>query len=160
RESAQNSLSRNCTASPRVFEAAVLISRSMEQILVSLPDGSRKPLPRGTPVLEFARSLGPRLARDAVAARVNDRLVDLSTPLSEDCALEILTPSRPEALEVYRHSTAHLLAQAVQEIFPDARVGIGPVIEDGFYYDFDKKVPFTPEDLETIERKMREIAQR
>jgi threonyl-tRNA synthetase len=132
----------------------------MEEILVSLPDGNRKAVPRGTSAAEVARSLGPRLARDAVAAKVDDRIVDLSTLLSQDCALVILTPSQPEALEVYRHSTAHLLAQAVQELFPDARVGIGPVIDDGFYYDFDKEKPFTPEDLEAIEAKMREIAGR
>jgi threonyl-tRNA synthetase len=137
-----------------------LMNECMEEIRVSLPDGTQKTFPRGTPVLEVARSLGPRLARDAVAARVNDRVVDLSTPISRDSALEILTPSQPEALEVYRHSTAHLLAQAVQELFPDARVGIGPVIEDGFYYDFDKEKPFTPEDLGKIEAKMREIAAR
>jgi threonyl-tRNA synthetase len=132
----------------------------MEEIRVSLPDGSRKTVPRGTSVLEVARSIGPRLAREAIAAKVDDKAVDLSTPLSQDSALVILTPSQPEALEIYRHSTAHLLAQAVQEIFPDARVGIGPVIEDGFYYDFDKQEPFTPEDLEVIESKMREIVQR
>jgi len=132
----------------------------MEEIRVSFPDGTQKQYPAGTSVLEVARSLGPRLARDAVAARVGDRLVDLSTPLAADCSLVILTAAHPESLEVLRHSTAHLLAQAVQEIFPDVKVGMGPVIEDGFYYDFDKEKPFTPEDLGTIEARMREIAAR
>ena len=132
----------------------------MEQIRIVLPDGSAKTFPRGTSPLEVARSLGQRIARDALAAKVDDRLVDLSTPLQRDGALVLLTDSQPEALEVYRHSTAHLLAQAVQELFPDARVGIGPVIEDGFYYDFEKDKPFAPEDLEMIESKMREIARR
>jgi threonyl-tRNA synthetase len=95
-----------------------------------------------------------------LVAKVDERLVDLDTPLQSDSAVVLLTDNAPEALEVYRHSTAHLLAQAVQEIFPDTRVGIGPVIEDGFYYDFEKQKPFTPEDLEAIEKKMREIVQR
>ena len=132
----------------------------MEQIRILLPDGSAKTFPRGTSPLEVAQSLGKRIARDALAAKVDDRLVDLSTPLQRDGALVLLTDSQPEALEVYRHSTAHLLAQAVQELFPDAKVGIGPVIEDGFYYDFEKGKPFTPEDLAAIEQRMREIAQR
>ncbi|HEV8334876.1 MAG TPA: threonine--tRNA ligase [Candidatus Polarisedimenticolia bacterium] len=132
----------------------------MEEIRVSLPDGTERTVPRGTPVLEVARSIGSRLAREALAAKVNDRVVDLDAPLTQDSALVILTPSQPETLEVYRHSTAHLLAQAVQEIFPDARVGIGPVIDGGFYYDFEKERPFTPEDLQRIESKMKEIVQR
>ena len=132
----------------------------MEEIRVTLPDGTQKSFPAGTSVLEVARSLGPRLARDAVAARVNERLVDLGTPLSADSTVIILTAAQPEALEVLRHSTAHLLAQAVQEVFPDVKVGMGPVIEDGFYYDFDKEKPFTPEDLVTLEARMRDIAGR
>ena len=137
-----------------------MIAGSMEEIRVSLPDGTQKSFPSGTSVLEVARSLGPRLARDAVAAKVNGQLADLSAPLTGDCALILLTAAQPEALEVHRHSAAHLLAQAVQEIFPDVRVGMGPVIEDGFYYDFEKEKPFTPEDLDTIEAKMREIARK
>jgi len=137
-----------------------MIAGSMEEIRVSLPDGTKKNFPGGTSVLEVARSLGSRLARDAVAAKVDGRMADLSAPLTGDCAVIILTAAQPEALEVHRHSAAHLLAQAVQEIFPDVRVGMGPVIEDGFYYDFDKEKPFTLEDLETIEAKMREIVRR
>jgi threonyl-tRNA synthetase len=132
----------------------------MDQIQVLLPDGSQKAFPRGTSPLEVARALGPRIAKDALVAKVDERLVDLDTPLQNDGAVVLLTEKSPEALEVYRHSTAHLLAQAVQELFPDVRVGIGPVIEDGFYYDFEKSKPFTPEDLDAIEKKMREIVQR
>jgi threonyl-tRNA synthetase len=132
----------------------------MDQIQVLLPDGSQKAFPRGTSPLEVARALGPRIAKDALVAKVDERLVDLDTPLQSDGAVVLLTEKAPEALEVYRHSTAHLLAQAVQELFPDVRVGIGPVIEDGFYYDFEKARPFTPEDLDAIEKKMREIVQR
>ena len=132
----------------------------MEQIRVVFPDGHEKTFPRGTSPLEVARALGPRIARDALVAKVDDRLVDLSTPLQRDSSIVLLTESQPEALEVFRHSTAHLLAHAVQELFPDARVGMGPVIEDGFYYDFEKTKPFTPEDLVAIEKKMGEIVRR
>jgi threonyl-tRNA synthetase len=132
----------------------------MEQVRVSLPDGSEKTFPKGTPILTVAESIGPRLAREALAAKIDGRVVDLASPLLSDSRLVLLTPSQPEALEVYRHSTAHLLAQAVQELFPEAKVGMGPVTDEGFYYDFDKKEPFTPEDLERIEAKMREIVAR
>ena len=132
----------------------------MEEIHIQLPDGSTRSFPSGTSPLDVARQLGPRIAKDALAAKVDDRLVDLSTPLRRDASLVLLTDAQPEALEVYRHSTAHLLAQAVQELFPDAKVGIGPVIEDGFYYDFEKAKPFAPEDLQAIEARMREIAGR
>jgi len=132
----------------------------MEQVRVSLPDGSEKTFPKGTPILTVAESIGPRLAREALAAKLDGRVVDLTSPLLADSRLVLLTPAQPEALEVYRHSTAHLLAQAVQELFPDAKVGMGPVTDEGFYYDFDKKEPFTPEDLERIEAKMREIVAR
>src|SRR5215471_10022518 len=132
----------------------------MEQIRIVLPDGTEKSFPRGTSPLEIAQSLGPRIARDALVAKVDQRLVDLSAPLQQGGSLVLLTDSQPEALEVYRHSTAHLLAQAVQGLFPDAWVGIGPVIEDGFYYDFEKETPFTPADLGAIEQRMREIARR
>src|SRR5439155_27298089 len=107
-----------------------------------------------------ARSLGSRNERDALAPQVADRLVDLTAPLQRHSALVLLTDAQPEALEVYRHGTAHLLAQAVQQLFPDAKVGIGPVIDGGFYDDFEKAKPFTPEDLGAIEERMHEIAQR
>jgi threonyl-tRNA synthetase len=114
----------------------------------------------GTAPLEVARSLGARLADDAMVARVNGDLWDLARPLEGDARLEILTTRNPESLEVYRHSTAHLLAAAVLELFPETKLGIGPPIENGFYYDFDRPTPFAPEDLEKIERRMWEIQAR
>ncbi|MCW5980164.1 MAG: threonine--tRNA ligase [Bryobacteraceae bacterium] len=129
----------------------------MSTITVTLPDGSRQEAPAGVTPLEIARSLGRRLADDAVVARVNGQLYDLTRPLDSDARLEILTPRNPEALDVYRHSTAHLMAAAVLELFPNTRLGIGPPTETGFFYDFQRNEPFTPEDLETIERKMWEL---
>ncbi|HEX4825472.1 MAG TPA: threonine--tRNA ligase [Candidatus Polarisedimenticolaceae bacterium] len=124
---------------------------------VTLPDGSVRAVPHGTTPREVAASIGPRLAKDAVVAKANGVLVDLSRPLLEDVRLEILTAKSPEALEVLRHSTAHATAQAVQELFPGTKIGQGPVIENGFYYDFDRDQPFTDADLATIEARVREI---
>lgn len=129
-------------------------------IQVTLPDGSQQEFPPGTTPLDVARSLGRRLADDAIVARVNGELWDLTRPLEGDARVEILTTKDPEALEVYRHSTAHLLAAAVLELFPGTKLGIGPPIKDGFYYDFERGEPFTPEDLERIEQKMRELRDR
>ena len=129
-------------------------------IQVTLPDGSRQEFPRGITPLDVARSLGRRLAEDAIVARVNGELWDLMRPLEGDARVEILTTRDPEALEVYRHSTAHLLAAAVLELFPGTKLGIGPPIKDGFYYDFERSEPFTPEDLERIEKKMLELRDR
>ena len=108
--------------------------------------------------LDIAKSIGPRLADDAVVARVDGDLWDLTRPLEKDAKLEILTSKNPEALQVYRHSTAHLLAAAVLELFPETKLGIGPPTDTGFYYDFQRETPFTPEDLEKIEARMWEIA--
>jgi threonyl-tRNA synthetase len=127
-------------------------------IRVTFPDGSVKEFPRGTTALTIAEGISRRLAEAAVAARVNDVLVDLTRPINGDATLQLLTCDDPEGLEVYRHSTAHLLAQAVMELFPEARPTIGPVVEEGFYYDFFAPRPFTPEDLEKIEARMVEIA--
>ena len=132
----------------------------MDNLQVTLPDGSVKSVPAGTPPLEVARSISPRLADDAIVARVDGNLWDLNRPLEGDAKLEILTTRNPEALEVYRHSTAHLLAAAVLELFPETKLGIGPPIETGFYYDFQRDAAFTPEDLEKIEKKMWEIQAR
>src|ERR1700694_3827373 len=126
-------------------------------ITVTLPDGSRQPFPPGTRPIDVARSISPRLADDAVVARVNGDLWDLNRPFESDSALQILTSKNPEALEVYRHSTAHLLAAAVLELFPETKLGIGPPIETGFYYDFQRPEPFSPEDLDRIEKRMWEI---
>src|SRR5246127_5475492 len=127
---------------------------------VRLPDGAVKQFPAPLSVAEIAQSIGPGLAKAALAAKVDGKLVDTSYVIDRDAALAIVTDKDPEGLEVLRHSTAHLLAYAVKELFPDAQVTIGPVIEDGFYYDFSYKRPFTPEDLEAIEKKMAELAKK
>lgn len=129
----------------------------MSQITVTLPDGSRKDFDPGTSVLDVARSIGSRLARAALVAKVDGRLVDLATRLESDAAVTILTERAPEALQVYRHSSAHLLALAVIELFPETQLGIGPPIENGFYYDFQRDTPFTGEELERIEQRMLEL---
>jgi threonyl-tRNA synthetase len=125
---------------------------------VRLPDGSVKSFPGPVTVADVAKSIGPGLARAALAARVNGKLVDISHRIDHDAELSIITERDKEGLELIRHSTAHLLAYAVKELFPDAQVTIGPVIEDGFYYDFSFKRPFTPEDLAAIEKRMAELA--
>ena len=131
-----------------------------DMLTITLPDGSTKAVPQGTSALDVARQIGQRLADDAVVARVNGELWDLARPFPGDVTLEILTSRNPEALEVYRHSTAHLLAAAVLELFPGTKLGIGPPIKDGFYYDFQRESPFTAEDLEKIEKRMVEIRDR
>jgi threonyl-tRNA synthetase len=131
----------------------------MSQVTVTLPDGSTKQVPSGAPVKAVAEAISPRLADAAYVAYVNDALVDLTYPLTTDAAVRIVTNKNPEALEVYRHSTAHLLAAAVTALFPKVQCGIGPPIEDGFFYDFVVERPFVPEDLEAIEQKMKELAQ-
>src|SRR5881396_1067365 len=129
----------------------------MSNIQVTLPDGSVRSVPMGAHALDVARSISPRLADDAIVARVNGDLWDLNRPFEADAKLEILTPKNPESLQVYRHSTAHLLALAVLQLFPETKLGIGPPTESGFYYDFQRETPFTPEDLEKIEAKMWEL---
>jgi threonyl-tRNA synthetase len=128
-----------------------------ESFNITLPDGSQKNVPPGSSPLDIAKSIGPRLADDAVVARVDGDLWDLTRPFEKDAKLEILTSKNPEALQVYRHSTAHLLAAAVLELFPETKLGIGPPTDTGFYYDFQRETPFTPEDLEKIEAKMQEL---
>jgi len=127
--------------------------------VVTLPDGSQRRFDHPVTVDEVAGGIGAGLRKAALAARVNGQLVDTSYVIAEDASLAIVTDRDPEGLEVIRHSTAHLLAQAVKELFPEAQVTIGPVIEDGFYYDFAYQRPFTPEDLAAIEAKMTELAQ-
>lgn len=132
----------------------------MSEVLVTLPDGSQKAYPAGTRPLDIALSISRRLADDAIVAKVNGNLWDLTRPLEGDATVAILTTKDPASLEVYRHSTAHLLAAAVLELYPETKLGIGPPIENGFYYDFDRKEPFTPEELEKLEKKMAEIRDR
>src|ERR1700730_1187726 len=126
-------------------------------ITVTLPDGSRQPFAPGTRPIDVARSISPRLADDAVVARVNGELYDLTRPLEGDSTLQILTSKDPEALDVYRHSTAHLLAAATLELFPETKLGVGPPTDNGFYYDMQRETAFTPEDLEKIEARMWEL---
>jgi threonyl-tRNA synthetase len=131
----------------------------MSSITVTLPDGSTKALPVGSPVRDVAAAISPGLAKAALAAVVDDRMVDLSYPLAANATVRIITNKSPEALDLYRHSTAHLLAAAVTNLFPGAQCGIGPATDEGFFYDFVVPKPFVPEDLELIESRMREMAQ-
>src|SRR5687768_13054271 len=126
---------------------------------ITLPDGSSRSVPAGTPVLDIATGISPRLAKASLAAVVDGRLVDLTYPLNADASVRLVTADSPEALPLYRHSTAHLLAAAVTNLFPGAQCGIGPATDEGFFYDFVVPKPFVPEDLELIEKKMRDLAQ-
>ena len=130
----------------------------MSDITVTLPDGSSRIVPAGTTPADIAGSISAGLARAALAAFVDERMVDLSYPLTADARVRIVTQSSPEALALYRHSTAHLLAAAVTNLFPGTQCGIGPATEEGFFYDFVVEHPFVPDDLEAIERKMKELA--
>ena len=127
-------------------------------VTVTLPDGSTKAIESGSPVRAVAEAISPRLADAALAAVVNDHLVDLTCPLIADASVRIVTNKSPEALDLYRHSTAHLLAAAVTALFPRVQCGIGPPIDDGFYYDFVVDRPFVPEDIEAIEARMKALA--
>jgi threonyl-tRNA synthetase len=146
---------------------------TMDTIHITLPDGATREMPRGTTAAEVAQQISPRLAKEALVARISfpgapsgsatanggdGELVDLRRPLDQNVKLAILTPKDPEAIQVLRHSAAHLLAAAVLELFPDVKLGVGPPIDNGFFYEFLRDQPFTPEDLERIEKKMRELA--
>ncbi|MCD6047509.1 MAG: threonyl-tRNA synthetase [Gammaproteobacteria bacterium] len=131
---------------------------SFMSVTITLPDGATKQYEKPITAFQVAHDISPRLADAAFAAIVNGKLADTSALIDHDATVAIVTEKSPEALDVVRHSTAHLLAQAVKELFPSAQVTIGPVIEDGFYYDFSFERPFTPEDLEKIEAKMAELA--
>jgi threonyl-tRNA synthetase len=129
-------------------------------IAITLPDGAQREFPGPVTVAEVASSIGPGLAKSALAGKLDGKVVDLSHRIEADASLAIVTDKSSEGLEVLRHSTAHLLAYAVKELYPDAQVTIGPVIENGFYYDFSYKRPFTPEDLQAIEQRMAELAKK
>jgi len=124
---------------------------------VTLPDGATQQVEQGITAAEFALRLSQRLGRDALAVKIDGVLRDLTTPLNQDCSIEIVTFASEEGAEIYHHSTSHLMAQAVQDLFPGTKVAIGPAVENGFYYDFDAPQPFTPEDLTKIEQKMAEL---
>jgi threonyl-tRNA synthetase len=139
------------------------------QIKIKLPDGSVKEVPQGTTALDVAKSISPRLADAALVAKIapldghnngDGQLIDLTKPIEQDASLRILTEKDPESFEVFRHSSAHLMAAAVLELFPETKLGHGPATENGFFYDFYRPTAFTPEDLEKIEKKMQEIVQR
>ena len=127
-------------------------------VQITLPDGSQRQFPGPVTVAEVAQSIGSGLAKAALGGKVDGKAVDASFSIDKDAALSIITAKDADGLDLIRHSTAHLLAYAVKELFPDAQVTIGPVIENGFYYDFSYKRPFTPEDLAAIEKKMAELA--
>src|ERR1700693_5569800 len=127
----------------------------METIQITLPDGATREVPRGTTAAEIASQISPRLAKEALVARADNELVDLSRPLDHNVKLSILTSKDPDAVQVFRHSAAHLLAAAVLELYPNVKLGVGPPIDTGFFYEFLRDQPFTPEDLEKIEAKMR-----
>jgi threonyl-tRNA synthetase len=131
---------------------------STDTIQITLPDGATREVQRGTTAAEIARQISPRLAKEALVARADGELVDLSRPLEHDSRISILTAKDPDSLQVFRHSAAHLLAAAVLELYPDVKLGIGPPIETGFFYEFVRKEPFTQDDLEKIEAKMHELA--
>src|SRR6266704_2832051 len=124
---------------------------------IELPDGSQRDVPEGATVADIAASIGKRLAKDAIAGRVNGKVVDVYAKVPDGAKVEIVTPNTDAGLDTIRHSTAHLMAMAVQELFPGAQVTIGPVIENGFFYDFGTDRPFSDEDLRRIEEKMSEI---
>ena len=130
----------------------------MSDIQLSLPDGSKKSMPAGITGQAIAEKIGSRLAKDALAIKLDGRLQDLNLPVDNDSSVEIVTFGSKEGQEIYWHSTSHLMAQAVKQLFPSAKVAIGPAIDEGFYYDFDYERPFTPEDLAKIEGRMAELA--
>ena len=126
-------------------------------IQITLPDNSRREFPGPVSVADVAKSIGPGLAKMTVAGKIDGRLVDASDLIEQDARLQIITPKDDEGLEIIRHSTAHLVGHAVKQLYPTAKMVIGPVIEEGFYYDISYERPFTPEDMEAIEARMREL---
>jgi threonyl-tRNA synthetase len=140
--------------------AGVNLPSAMGQIAITLPDGAVRSVEQGTRIAEVAAAISPRLAKSALAGLVDGRMVDLSHALDADASVRIVTADSPEALDLYRHSTAHLMAAAVVNLFPGTQCGIGPATDDGYFYDFVVERPFVPEDLEAIEKKMQEFASR
>jgi len=133
------------------------VRNKIKMPVITLPDGSTRAFDKAVTIMEVAQSIGSGLAKATLAGKVNGQLVDASTLIEQDATLQIVTVKDDEGIEVIRHSTAHLLAQAVKQLFPDAQVTIGPVIENGFFYDFSYQRPFTPEDLIAIEKKMQQL---
>ncbi|MCK4555441.1 MAG: TGS domain-containing protein, partial [Candidatus Aenigmarchaeota archaeon] len=129
----------------------------MAEVTITLPDNSTKKMSKGATIKDIAESIGAGLARAAIAGKIDGELVDVSAKVEKDAKIEIITASSEEGLDILRHSTAHVLADAVVSLFPGAKPTIGPSIENGFYYDFDLPRPLIPEDLETLEASMRDI---
>src|SRR6187551_648731 len=129
-------------------------------VALTFPDGARRDYPQGTTGLDIAKGISPSLAKRTVAMAIDGVVADLADPIGTDAKIEFLNREDPRALELIRHDAAHVLAEAVQELWPGTQVTIGPVIENGFYYDFFRNQPFTPEDFPAIEKKMREIIAR
>src|SRR4030042_184147 len=129
----------------------------MASIRIKLPDGAERDFPAGATGRQIAEAISPRLAREAIAAKVNGKARDLLCPIDGDAEIRILTWDDREGKEIFWHSSSHIMAQAVREVFPNVKLAIGPPIEEGFYYDFDIERPFSPEDLAKIEAKMAEI---
>ncbi|MGN6097081.1 MAG: TGS domain-containing protein, partial [Bosea sp. (in: a-proteobacteria)] len=129
-------------------------------ISLTFPDGAKREFPSGITGVEIAKGISPSLLKRTVAMALDGTVVDLADPITADAKIELLNREDPRALELIRHDTAHVLAEAVQELFPGTQVTIGPVIENGFFYDFARNEPFTPEDFPAIEKKMREIIAR
>ena len=138
-------------------DSAISATRD-NMITLTLPDGALRTVARGTLPSEVVRSIGERLLRDAIAVEVDGQIQDLVTPLRSGGSFRVLTRSDPRSLDVLRHSAAHVLATAVRRLRPEAKIGFGPAIEDGFYYDFEVEKPFTPEDLAAFEAEMRKVA--
>ncbi|HEV3482417.1 MAG TPA: TGS domain-containing protein, partial [Candidatus Acidoferrales bacterium] len=130
----------------------------MDNIQITLPDGATREVPQGTTAAQIAGQISPRLAKEALVARADGDLIDLSRPLERNAKLSILTAKDPDAVQVFRHSAAHLLAAAVLELYPDVKLGVGPPIDTGFFYEFVREQPFTPDELAKIEAKMHELA--
>src|SRR5256885_4702062 len=136
------------------------VAQAPSTLKITLPDGSSRELPRGTTAYDVAKSISPRLADAALAAKVNGKVVDLNRGIEEDAEVRILTEKDPESLEVFRHSSAHVLATAVTELFPETKLGHGPPTDSGFFYDFYRPTPFTPDDLQKIEERMQKVVER
>ena len=126
-------------------------------VAITLPDGSIRQFDGHTTVMQIAQNIGAGLAKATVAGRVNGQLVDACDPITTDATVEIITPKNPEGVEIIRHSCAHLLGHAVKQLYPEVKMVIGPVIEDGFYYDIYSERPFTPEDMKAIEERMKKL---
>src|SRR5690242_20319841 len=136
------------------------VAQDTRTMKITLPDGSTREVPRGSTAFAVAKSISPRLADAALVAKVDGKLVDLNRPIEQDSEVRILTEKDPESLEVFRHSSAHLLATAVTELFPETRLGHGPPTESGFFYDFYRPTPFSADDLQRIEQRMEEVVKR